>query len=103
MDNRDEVAQVAHCVGSHEAIAAAKAGLEGLVRSAAATCAGRGIRVNAVAPGLVETGLSARITRSEPPLKASLAMHPIRRLGKAEDVASASSWFLAPEQSTSIT
>ena len=38
---------------NHEAIAAAKAGVVGLMRSAAATYASRGIRVNAVAPGLV--------------------------------------------------
>ena len=40
---------------NHEAIAAAKGGVEALTRSAAATYAGRKIRVNAVAPGLVRT------------------------------------------------
>ena len=52
-------------LANHEAIAAAKAGLEGLIRSAAASYSTRGIRVNGVAPGLVETGLAAKITGSE--------------------------------------
>lgn len=72
---------------NHEAISAAKAGLEGLVRSAAATYAGRGVRVNAVAPGLVRTPLAARITGSEAALRTSTAMHPIGRIGEADDVA----------------
>ena len=40
-------------------IAAAKAGVEGLVRSAAATYAGLGLRVNAVAPGMTDTPMTA--------------------------------------------
>lgn len=46
---------------NHEAIAAAKAGIHGLVRSAAASYAARSIRVNAVVPGLVDTPLAERI------------------------------------------
>ena len=46
---------------NHEAVAAAKAGVEGLVRSAAATYAGNGIRINAVAPGIMDTSASAAI------------------------------------------
>ena len=47
---------------NHDAIAAAKAGVEGLARSAAATYASQGIRVNCVAPGLVRTPLTQRLT-----------------------------------------
>lgn len=86
-------------LANHEAIGAAKAGLEGLVRSAAATYAARGIRVNAVAPGLVRTDLAAKITGSEGALRASVAMHPLRRIGEPQEVASALAWFLQPEQS----
>jgi NAD(P)-dependent dehydrogenase (short-subunit alcohol dehydrogenase family) len=82
---------------SHEAIAAAKAGVIGLARSAAATYAGKGIRVNAVAPGLVDTPMSAGITGNEMMLKASTAMHPLGRIGTAEEIASVIAWLLSEE------
>jgi len=85
-------------MSNHEAISAAKAGLEGLVRSAAATYASKGIRINAVAPGLVQTSLSSKITGSETALKASLSMHPLKKIGKPGQVASAACWLLDPEQ-----
>jgi NAD(P)-dependent dehydrogenase (short-subunit alcohol dehydrogenase family) len=82
---------------NHEAIAAAKAGVIGLARSAAATYAPR-LRVNVVAPGLVRTPLSERITGSAAALKASVAMHPLGRIGEPEDVARAICWLLDPAQ-----
>lgn len=84
---------------NHEAIAAAKGGVNGLVLAAAATYAPRGLRVNAVAPGLVRTPLAARITGSEAALKASTAMHPLGRVGEPADVASAIDWLLHPANS----
>jgi 3-oxoacyl-[acyl-carrier protein] reductase len=72
---------------NHEAIAAAKSAIEGLVRSAAATYARQGIRVNAVAPGLVATPMTSKITASAPALEASLALHPLGRVGTAEEIA----------------
>ena len=83
-------------LGNHEAIAAAKGGVNGLVMSAAASYAGRGIRINGVAPGLVRTPLAAKITSSEVALKASTAMHPLGRVGEPDDVATAISWLLDP-------
>jgi 3-oxoacyl-[acyl-carrier protein] reductase len=71
---------------NHEAIAAAKAGVEGLARSAAATWATRGVRVNVVAPGLVDTPLSTHLTRPGPSLDASLRMHPLGRIGQPADI-----------------
>jgi NAD(P)-dependent dehydrogenase (short-subunit alcohol dehydrogenase family) len=82
---------------NHEAIAAAKAGIIGLARSAAATYAGRNLRFNAVAPGLVETPLTAKITGSEIAREASRSMHPLGRLGRPEDVASIMAWLLGSE------
>jgi len=84
---------------NHEAIAAAKAGVIGLATSAAASYAPRGIRVNVVAPGMVETPLSEPLLKSPATAEASKAMHPLGRLGNAEDVASAIAWFLDPAQS----
>ncbi len=86
-------------LANHEAIAAAKAGVIGLTLSAAATYAPKGLRVNAVAPGLVRTPMTARITGSETALKASTAMHALGRVGEPEDVASAIAWLLDPAQS----
>ena len=82
---------------NHEAIAAAKAGVEGLTRAAAATYAHRGLRFNAVAPGLVRTSLSERITRSEAGRKASVALHALGRLGEPGEVAELVTWLLSPE------
>lgn len=80
---------------SHEAIAAAKAGVEGLTRSAAATYASRGVRVNAVAPGLVRTPLSERIISTPAALAASESMHPMGRIGEPEDGAELLAWLLS--------
>lgn len=94
------VSSVAARVGlpNHEAIAAAKAGVQGLALAAAATYAPRGIRVNVVAPGLVDTPLAARITGNEAARKASEAMHPLGRIGQPGDVARALAWLLDPDQ-----
>jgi len=85
-------------LANHEAIAAAKAGLIGLVRSAAATYARQKIRFNAVAPGLVRTPLTRGLVASELAEKASIGMHPLGRLGEPEDVARAIAFLLDPAQ-----
>lgn len=81
---------------NHEAIAAAKAGIEGLVLAAAATYASRGIRVNAIAPGLVRSGLTRRLVENPAVLKASEAMHPLGRVGEADDVAALAALLVSP-------
>lgn len=84
---------------NHEAIAAAKGGIDALARSAAATYGKRGIRVNVVSPGLVETPLTERITSSEAARASSEAMHALGRIGTPDDVASAVTWLLSEEAS----
>ena len=83
-------------LANHEAIAAAKAGVLGLMLSAAATYAPQNLRVNAVAPGLTETPLTASITGNDAARKFSLAMHALGRLGTPEDVARAIVFLLDP-------
>jgi NAD(P)-dependent dehydrogenase (short-subunit alcohol dehydrogenase family) len=88
---------------NHEAIATAKAGVIGLMRSAAATYAKRGVRVNAVAPGLVETPMSVDLLSSEQGREQSEAMHALGRIGQPEDVARAICWLLDDEESGWVT
>lgn len=83
-------------LSNHEAIAAAKAGVAGLALSAAASYAGRGLRFNVVAPGLVETLMTANVTRSSTARQASLDLHPLGRLGEPKDIASALGFLLDP-------
>lgn len=86
-------------LANHEAIAAAKGGIIGLAKAAAASYSRQGIRVNAVAPGLVRTKLTERLTATPQAEAASLALHALGRLGEPEDVASAIAWLLNPAQS----
>jgi NAD(P)-dependent dehydrogenase (short-subunit alcohol dehydrogenase family) len=84
-------------IGRHEAVAAAKAGVEGLVRSAAASYSDKGIRVNAVAPGLMRTPATERFFSSEKMTAQLNAQYPLGRHGTANDVAGAMAWLLSPE------
>lgn len=82
------------------AYAAAKAGQIGLTKSVARELASRNIRVNAVAPGYVETDMTAGLPEAA---KAKmLEMIPLARLGGAEDVANAVA-FLASDQASYVT
>jgi 3-oxoacyl-[acyl-carrier protein] reductase len=82
---------------NHEAVAAAKAGVAGLALSAAATYAPRGLRFNAIAPGLMDTPLTARILGSEAGRRASTEMHALGRIGAPAEVARLVAWLLDPE------
>jgi NAD(P)-dependent dehydrogenase (short-subunit alcohol dehydrogenase family) len=86
-------------LANHEAIAAAKAGVEGLALAAAASYARYRVRVNCVAPSLTRTGLTRALTQNEAVAKTSAALHPLGRIGEPEDVASAICWLLDRRQS----
>lgn len=72
---------------NHAAVAAAKAGVEGLVRALAADWSPRGWRINALALGLTETPMTEAFTRSERMRQGVTAQYPLARLGKAGEVA----------------
>lgn len=86
-------------LSNHEAIAAAKAGISGLVRSAAATYAPRGIRFNAVSPGLVKSQMTRKLWETEEAAAMSAQMHALGRLGEPSEVAQAIGWLLGPDSS----
>lgn len=75
--------------------AASKAGLIGLTKSLAKELAGRKVTVNAVAPGFIDTDMTAVL--SEQAKEAMLATIPMARLGQAEDVAHAVAFFASDE------
>jgi 3-oxoacyl-[acyl-carrier protein] reductase len=74
--------------------AAAKAGVQALTRVLSRECARRSIRVNAVAPGLIETAMTATIPG---PLREQMqATIPLRRMGRPEEVANAVLFLCSP-------
>lgn len=84
-------------IANHEAIAAAKGGIEAMVRSAAATYSSRGLRINAIAPSLTDTPLAKPIIGSEQALEISKRMHPLGDIADADDVSSLAAWLVSEE------
>ena len=83
------------------AYASTKGALETLVKNWAAILGPRGIRVNAVAPGVIDTDMS-NFTRTEAGREAALGMQALKRIGKPEDVADVIA-FLASDKARWIT
>jgi 3-oxoacyl-[acyl-carrier protein] reductase len=82
------------------AYAATKAGQIGFTKAVARELASRNIRVNAVAPGYIETDMTATLPQlAKENLKELI---PLARLGTAEDVANAVAW-LASDQASYVT
>jgi NAD(P)-dependent dehydrogenase (short-subunit alcohol dehydrogenase family) len=79
-------------VGHRERVAycGAKAGVNGMVKAMALDFADKGIRVNAICPGFVETPLSVEVANLEPDpeaaLRAKRLMHAIPRAGRLEEM-----------------
>ena len=81
---------------------ASKHAVEGLTKSAALEGAAFGVRVNAVAPGPVETGMLNRFTGSEARKAGLIAGVPMQRAGRPEEIAQAIV-FLASDKASFIT
>lgn len=84
-------------VANHEAIAAAKGGVEALVRSAAATYAAQGLRVNAVAPGMTETPMTANMLKLPAMRDGAARQYPLGGVQTADEVAGVMAWLLGED------
>src|SRR4029077_12939206 len=81
---------------------ASKHAVEGLTKSAALKASGSGVRVNAVAPGPIDTGMLNRFTGSDQKRTGLIAGVPLKRVGKPEEIAK-SIVFLSSERASFIT
>jgi NAD(P)-dependent dehydrogenase (short-subunit alcohol dehydrogenase family) len=81
-------------VANHEAIAAAKGGVEALVRSAAATYAAQGVRINAVAPGMTDTPMTAGMLKMPAMREGASRQYPLGGVQTADQVAGVMAWLL---------
>ncbi|HEX7095698.1 MAG TPA: SDR family NAD(P)-dependent oxidoreductase [Acidimicrobiales bacterium] len=85
---------------AHEAIVSycsAKAGMLGLARSSAARLAKRGIRVNAVCPGFIDTPMFSPSVQAPGALETYVKRIPLARLGRPEDIARAVRFLLSDD------
>lgn len=92
------MASVAGLVGGRLGVAyyASKHGVVGLTKAAALEYADKGVRINAVAPAVIQTALADRagLTLKDPAVAARvLGMHPMGRIGAPEEVANAVVWL----------
>ena len=78
---------------------ASKHGVVGITRSAALRYAALGIRVNAVCPGVIATGMTDPLMK-DPEMKARIeAMTPMQRMGTADEIAEAVIWLCSDKAS----
>lgn len=82
----------------HTSVAAAKGAIEGFARALAAEYAPR-MRVNVIAPSLVDTPLSERLLSNEKKQESMAGRHPLKRYGKPEDIASMAVFLLSDRSS----
>jgi NAD(P)-dependent dehydrogenase (short-subunit alcohol dehydrogenase family) len=79
---------------------ASKHAVLGLIKSAALEYAKSGIRINAIAPGGVQTEMANRVTEDNPQfLEMLTSMHPIGRIANPEEIANAVVWLLSNKAS----
>jgi NAD(P)-dependent dehydrogenase (short-subunit alcohol dehydrogenase family) len=93
------IASVASFIGTPDmaSYVASKHGVMGLTKTAALEVAAKGIRVNAVAPGVVNAGLTEKAPKEF--LKEALAAQPIGRMADAAEIAAAVLWLCSDEAS----
>lgn len=84
-------------LSNHELISSAKAGVEGLAKSAAKTYSRKNLRVNTVSPGLVDTPLAKKITENPIILKASVKMLALDKIGKPKQISNIIKFLINPE------
>ena len=82
----------------HSQVAASKGAIEGLTKALAAEYAPK-IRVNCVAPSLTDTPLAASFLNSEQKQEANAQRHPLKRVGKAKDIANMVEFLISPKAS----
>ena len=79
---------------------ASKHGVVGLTKSAGPEYAAKGIRINAVCPGIIETPMVMGMLETQPEAMAALMKEvPMGRLGRAEEIADAVLWLCSPASS----
>jgi NAD(P)-dependent dehydrogenase (short-subunit alcohol dehydrogenase family) len=81
------------------AYSASKAGCHGLARAMAAAYAPRGIRVNVVVPGFVDTPLNARVFADPARVEAACRAIPLRRPAQPEEIAAMMAWLASDDAS----
>lgn len=82
----------------HSSVASSKGAIEGLTRSLAAEFAPK-IRVNAIAPSLVNTPLASKFLNNETKMEKANERHPLGRVGSAIEIAEATAFLLGKESS----
>jgi len=82
------------------AYVASKHAVVGLTKTAALECAAKGIRVNAVCPGVIHTEMIDRVTGKNPTIEQQfVSMEPMGRMGTPDEIAQAAVWLCSPAAS----
>ena len=80
------------------AYSASKTAIEGFTRAMAAELSGRGIRVNCIAPGFIETAMTAKALNDDPARKAKVfARTPMGRMGQPSDIGAAAAYYASAD------